>query len=85
MKTLEVKDIIKLSINEICVNPENPRHDEVIMDLGEIFIMQQLIKTKKDSQAMYKLIYLRIIGFHNQLLQLHIMKKKKICSLGWKS
>lgn len=57
MKTLEVKDIIKLSINEICVNPENPRHDEVIMDLGEIFIMQQLIKTKKDSQAMYKLIY----------------------------
>ena len=27
------------------------------MDLGEIFIMQQLIKTKKDSQAMYKLIY----------------------------
>ena len=56
MKTLEVRDIVKLPINEICVNPENPRHDEVIMDLGEIFIMQQLIKTKKDSQAMYKLI-----------------------------
>lgn len=56
MKTLEVRDIIKLPINEICVNPENPRHDEVIMDLGEIFIMQQLVKTKKDSQAMYKLI-----------------------------
>ncbi len=56
MKTLEVRDIVKLPINEICVNPENPRHDEVIMDLGEIFIMQQLVKTKKDSQAMYKLI-----------------------------
>lgn len=57
MKTIGVREIIKLPINQICVNPENPRHDEVIMDLGEIFIMQQLVKTKKDSQAMYKLIY----------------------------
>lgn len=56
MKTLEVRDIIKLSINEISVNPGNPRHDEVIIDLGEMFIMQQLVKNKKDSQAMYKLI-----------------------------
>lgn len=56
MKTIEVREIVKLPISQICVNPENPRHDEVIMDLGEIFIMQQLIKTKKDSQAMYKLI-----------------------------
>ena len=71
MKTLEVRDIVKLPINEICVNPENPRHDEVIMDLGEIFIMKQLIKTKKDSKAMYKLIcdiYTMLDGFHNQLL-----------------
>lgn len=56
MNTLQVKEIIKLSINEICVNPENPRHD-IVMDLGESFIMQQLMKTKKDTQAMYKLIY----------------------------
>lgn len=55
MSVLEVRDIIKLSINEICVNPENPRHD-IVMDLDEAFIMQQLVKTKKDSQAMYKLI-----------------------------
>lgn len=55
MKVLEVKDIIKLSINDICVNPENPRHD-IVMDLGEGFIMQQLVRTKKDTQAMYKLI-----------------------------
>ena len=55
MNALEVKDIIKLSINDICVNPENPRHD-VVMDLGEGFIMQQLVRTKKDTQAMYKLI-----------------------------
>lgn len=55
MNTLEVRDIIKLSINDICVNPENPRHD-VVMDLGESFIMQQLVRTKKDTQAMYKLI-----------------------------
>lgn len=56
MKTIGVREIVKLPINQICVNPENPRHDEVIMDLGEIFIMQQLVKTRKDSQAMYKLI-----------------------------
>lgn len=55
MKALEVRDIIKLSINDICVNPENPRHD-IVMDLGESFIMQQLVRTKKDTQAMYKLI-----------------------------
>lgn len=55
MSALEVRDIIKLSIDEICVNPENPRHD-IVMDLDESFIMQQLVKTKKDSQAMYKLI-----------------------------
>ena len=55
MQALEVRDIIKLSIDEICVNPENPRH-EIVMDLGENFIMQQLVKTRKDAQAMYKLI-----------------------------
>lgn len=55
MSVLEVKDIIKLSINDICVNPENPIHD-IVMDLGEDFVMQQLVKTKKDTQAMYKLI-----------------------------
>lgn len=55
MSALEVRDIIKVSINEICVNPENPRHD-IVMNLDEAFVMQQLVKTKKDSQAMYKLI-----------------------------
>lgn len=55
MNVLKVKDIIKLPIEYICVNPENPRHD-VVMDLGESFIMQQLVKTRKDTQAMYKLI-----------------------------
>lgn len=55
MSSLEVRDIIKVSINEICVNPENPRHD-IVINLDEVFVMQQLVKTKKDSQAMYKLI-----------------------------
>lgn len=55
MSALEVRDIIKVSINEICVNPENPRHD-IVINLDEVFVMQQLVKTKKDSQAMYKLI-----------------------------
>ena len=41
MKTIGVREIVKLPINQICVNPENPRHDEVIMDLGEIFIMPE--------------------------------------------
>ena len=55
MKSLQVKEIVKLSIDKIAINPENPRHDAVL-NLGESFVMKQLLKTKKDIQAMYKLI-----------------------------
>lgn len=55
MESLQVKEIVKLSIDKISINPENPRHDAVL-NLGESFVMKQLLKTKKDMQAMYKLI-----------------------------
>lgn len=44
-----------ININEILVNPENPRHNPV-MDLGENFIMQQLVTNIREANAMYKLI-----------------------------
>ena len=49
------KQVVLISINEILVNPENPRHDPVIA-LDESIIMQQLISNKNDAKAMHKLI-----------------------------
>lgn len=46
---------ILIDIDEILVNEENPRHDPVI-GLDQTFIMQQLIRNKKEAAAMYKLI-----------------------------
>lgn len=51
----KVNEIIKIPIDDICVNPANPRHEPVI-NIEESFIMQQLVRTRKDTQAMYKLI-----------------------------
>ncbi|MCI8518769.1 MAG: hypothetical protein HFJ51_01175, partial [Clostridia bacterium] len=42
-------------INDILVNPENPRHNPVL-DLGENFVMKQLITNKREANAMYKLM-----------------------------
>lgn len=49
------KQVVLISINEILVNPENPRHNPV-MALDESIIMQQLISNKTDAKAMHKLI-----------------------------
>lgn len=46
---------ILIDIDNILVNKENPRHDPVL-ELSEAFIMQQLIRNKKEAIAMYKLI-----------------------------
>lgn len=44
-----------IHINDILVNPENPRHNPVL-DLGENFVMKQLITNKREANAMYKLM-----------------------------
>ncbi len=44
-----------IHINNILVNPENPRHNPVL-DLGEEFVMKQLITNKREANAMYKLM-----------------------------
>lgn len=46
---------ILIDVDDILVNEENPRHDP-IFGLGQTFIMQQLIRNKKEANAMYKLI-----------------------------
>lgn len=44
-----------ISINDILINPENPRHNPV-MALDETIVMQQLISSTKEANAMHKLI-----------------------------
>lgn len=46
---------ILINIDDILVNKENPRHNPVL-EISESFIMQQLIRNKKEASAMYKLI-----------------------------
>lgn len=46
---------ILIEVDNILVNEENPRHDPVI-GLTQTFIMQQLIRNRKEANAMYKLI-----------------------------
>lgn len=50
-----MKEIKRISIEKIIVNPENPRHDAVI-SIDESFIMQQLLSNKRDVDSMHKLI-----------------------------
>lgn len=52
---MEIKEYQMIDIDDIMVNPENPRHNPVIK-LDETFIMQQLVTNKKEANAMYKLI-----------------------------
>ena len=44
-----------IDIEKISVNPENPRHTQ-IMIADELFIMQQLVRNSREATAMYKLI-----------------------------
>lgn len=44
-----------IDIEKILVNPENPRHTQ-IMIADELFIMQQLVRNSKEAKAMHKLI-----------------------------
>ena len=49
------KKITQISIDNIMVNPENPRFEPVIA-ISEIFVMQQLLNSRKDAESMFKLI-----------------------------
>lgn len=44
-----------IDIEKILVNPENPRHTQ-IMIADELFIMQQLVRNSKEAKTMHKLI-----------------------------
>lgn len=52
---MEMKEHRLINIDNILVNPENPRHNPVI-DIGEDFVMKQLVKNKREADSMYKLI-----------------------------
>lgn len=52
---MRIREHKLININEILVNPENPRHNPV-MDIGESFVMQQLVSNNREANAMYKLI-----------------------------
>lgn len=55
----EQKDLQIIKIDEIMINPENPRHEEVQMvmtEMGEEFIMKQLIRDKGTANKMFDLI-----------------------------
>lgn len=44
-----------IDIERILVNPENPRHTQ-IMIADELFIMQQLVRNSREAKFMHKLI-----------------------------
>ena len=55
----EQKDLQIIKIDEIMINPENPRHNEVqltIPGMGEELIMKQLIRDKESANKMFDLI-----------------------------
>ena len=55
----EHKDLKIVKIDDIMINPENPRHNEVqitIPEMGEELIMKQLIRDKETANKMFDLI-----------------------------
>ncbi len=52
---MEIREYQLIDVDKIMINPENPRHNPVI-NLNETFIMQQLITSTREANAMYKLI-----------------------------
>ncbi|MBQ2916933.1 MAG: hypothetical protein IJE59_01980 [Clostridia bacterium] len=55
----EHKDLKIVKIEDIMINPENPRHNEVqltIPELGEELIMKQLIRDRETANKMFDLI-----------------------------
>ena len=59
----EHKDLKIVKIDDIMINPENPRHNEVqitIPEMGEELIMKQLIRDKETANKMFDLIKNRL-------------------------
>lgn len=55
----EQKELKTIKIEQIMINPENPRHEEVqltITEMGEQLIMKQLIRDKEAANKMFNLI-----------------------------
>ena len=55
----EHKDLKIVKIDDIMINPKNPRHNEVqitIPEMGEELIMKQLIRDKETANKMFDLI-----------------------------
>ena len=53
------KELQIIRVEDIMINPENPRHNEVqltIQEMGEELIMKQLIKNKETANKMFDLI-----------------------------
>ena len=55
----EQRDLKIIKVEDIMINPENPRHNEVqltITEMGEELIMKQLIRDKETANKMFDLI-----------------------------
>lgn len=55
----EQKDLKIIKIEDIVINPENPRHNEVQMvmsEMGEEIIMKELIRDRGTANKMFDLI-----------------------------
>ena len=44
-----------IDIEKILVNPENPRHTQIMIP-DQLFIMQQLVRNTREAKSMHKLI-----------------------------
>ncbi len=72
-----------IDIEKILVNPENPRHTQ-IMIADELFIMQQLVRNPKEAKAMYKLINdIYTNGWYPQSIITVTYDKKKEKFVAW--
>lgn len=57
------KKITQIPIDNIKVNPENPRFEPVIT-ITETFVMQQLLNNRKDKRFRKAWNYCKIYGWH---------------------
>lgn len=76
----EQKDLQIIKIEEIMINPENPRHNEVqltIPEMGEELIMKQLIKDSKTAQDLLPDVFKDLpINFHTSILDKILASKE---------
>ena len=82
----EQKNLPIIKIDEIMINPENPRHNEVqltIPGMGEELIMKQLIRDRETANKMFDLIKsIYESGFIPSLAV--ILEYKEVYTMGWK-